>query len=74
LNNEVTREDLEKFCEGKSFKLSEYADKIIEKINKRGGFCPCRLQNIECPCPMHEDEIKNKGFCTCRLFEEIDKE
>ena len=39
-------------------------------------YCPCRMRTgdaekdaeIICPCIYHEDEIKNDGYCHCRLF------
>jgi len=39
-------------------------------------YCPCRIRTrdlekdkeIICPCIYHEDEIKNDGYCHCRLF------
>ena len=64
----VTREFLEDFCRNKSFTLSDNADKIILAVNKKEGNCPCRLQSVQCPCPMHEQEVEEKGRCTCNLF------
>jgi ferredoxin-thioredoxin reductase catalytic chain len=39
-------------------------------------YCPCRMRTgdlekdkeIICPCIYHEDEVKNDGYCHCRLF------
>lgn len=64
----ITIEDLEKFCEGKEFKLSEYAPKILKRIVLREGHCPCRQELVPCPCPMHEQEISAYGHCHCNLF------
>lgn len=39
-------------------------------------YCPCRMRTgdlekdkeIICPCIYHEDEIRDDGYCHCRLF------
>lgn len=66
--NNISREFLEEFCKDKEYCLSESADKVIEKINKKEGKCPCRIKSTPCPCPMHQQEIKDRGRCTCNLF------
>ena len=45
-----------------------------EKHGQR--YCPCRRVTGDkeedskkvCPCVWHKEEIKNQGWCTCRLF------
>ena len=64
----LTREELDKYCAGKSFYLSRYADKVIAAVNRRNGNCPCRKEEVPCPCPMHEKEIEDTGACHCNLF------
>jgi len=65
---ERDRKFYEKLCEDFSLELSDIADKIIEKVNQKGGLCPCRLKPTPCPCPMLEKDIQEKGRCTCNLF------
>jgi len=39
-------------------------------------YCPCRVvtgdkekdKDIICPCALYRDELKNQGYCHCRLF------
>ena len=64
----VTREKLEKYCSGKPFALSEQADEVLEAVSKRDGCCPCRVEAVPCPCPMHRQEIEEQGRCHCNLF------
>lgn len=48
----------------------EYANKIIEGIERKDGHCPCRVIKDEttlCPC----DEFVEKGICKCNLFIKI---
>ena len=65
---EKTREFYENFCQNKDFELSKMADMVIKALNKKNGNCPCRLEETPCPCPMLEDDLKEKGRCTCGLF------
>lgn len=30
--------------------------------------CPCDDKRLDCPCPESIDEVKEKGWCKCRLF------
>ena len=64
----VNKIELDKYCEGKTFQLSKYADKVIAAVNKRNGNCPCRKEEVQCPCPMHVKEIFENGACHCNLF------
>ena len=64
----LSYEDLERYCEGKCFKLSDQSKVIYEAIKERGGNCPCRLTNVMCPCPDHLEEINADGKCKCNLF------
>jgi len=49
----------------------------LERLKKYGAlYCPCRRvtgnpeedKKIICPCIFHKLEIKQDGFCKCRLF------
>ena len=60
---------LEKHCEEKGLALSDMADKIVEAVNKCDGYCPCKINpRVLCPCPEHEEDVKEKGRCCCNLF------
>lgn len=47
---------------------------IREGILKKGGYCPCRLQQIEenyCMCQEFRDQIADpdfEGYCHCMLY------
>ena len=30
--------------------------------------CPCDASRPKCPCPQSVDEVKNIGYCKCRLY------
>jgi len=47
---------------GKGFEY--YVDNFYEG----GGHCPCDAGRPECPCPESIQEVKEKGWCKCRLF------
>jgi len=64
----ISFEDLQTYCEGKCFKLSPHAEKIYEAIKRRNGCCPCRVEEVMCPCPDHLDELLENDKCTCNLF------
>jgi len=65
----VRREDLEEVAQQGGYKLSEHADKIIERTNANGGYCPCRpLQDVPCPCEFMPGEVEKDGHCHCNLF------
>lgn len=68
MNKEEFKKSLEEFCKNKNFKLSEKADKIIDRILIKNGNCPCRMIPTLCPCEYHEEEIKENGRCYCGLF------
>ena len=59
---------LEEYCGGKDFELSDHAEKIVKMILKRGGNCPCSVEDMKCPCPNHLKEIEEMGHCHCTLF------
>ena len=60
----------------KGYKLNtdiEHVEKIIRNIEKKDGYCPCRIGQDEsslCPC----DEFVSEGVCKCNLFIEISSE
>ena len=64
----MDREYFEEFAHVNNIALSDMADKVIAAINKKNGNCPCRVEEVQCPCPMHREEIEEKGRCTCNLF------
>ena len=67
--SKLYRDSLEFTAECIGGHLSEYADKIIERINLKGGCCPCRpLQDVPCPCEFMEAEVEKDGHCHCNLF------
>ena len=47
---------------------------ILKGLEKKGGYCPCRLQNIEdniCICKEFREQIADpdfEGYCHCRLY------
>ncbi len=57
----------------KGFRLNpdrEYVDRIITGLEKKEGYCPCRVGKDEsalCPC----DEFIKEGICKCNLFVKI---
>lgn len=68
----------EKFTEGKDYKLSDVADKIIKALERTDGYCPCKMSRLTgdekadefllCPCSEHLAELAEKGRCCCNLF------
>lgn len=64
----LSYEDLEKYTEGKDFKLSGCAKNVYAAIERRNGCCPCRVEETPCPCPTHLSEIEEDGKCKCSLF------
>jgi len=32
------------------------------------GHCPCDKDRPDCPCPESVNEVKEEGWCKCRLF------
>ena len=75
---------LKKYAEAKGIALNpdkEQLETVFDKLNKNledHGFqyCPCRARlgdpkedsKIICPCIYHLDEIKDTGYCLCRLY------
>ena len=58
-----------------SYNPDENIVKVIkEGLEKKGGYCPCRLEMTEdtkCMCKEFRDQIKDpdfEGFCHCLLF------
>ena len=47
---------------------------IKEGLEKKGGYCPCRLERTEdnkCMCKEFRDQIKDpdyEGYCHCMLY------
>jgi ferredoxin-thioredoxin reductase catalytic subunit len=64
----VSLEDLEKYCEGKHFQLSEFAKDIYRLIKKNRGVCPFRIESVMCPCSEVYNEIAECGHTLCNLF------
>lgn len=59
------------------FELSPYAEKIIARVAKNDGYCPCVSENernvhlendYTCPCSLMIRDVKEKGCCHCHLF------
>ena len=59
------------------FSLSKFADKIINRVNKNEGFCPCVSEkerqahpenDYTCPCSLMIEDVKKQGHCHCHLF------
>lgn len=84
MDKETLKQSMRKYAELQGFLLQpdeKLLDSILTGLLKREekfGFryCPCRMvtgdkekdKNIICPCIYHKDEVKNDGFCKCRLF------
>jgi len=53
---------------------SEYCKKILAGLEKKNGYCPCRVQKIPeniCICKEFRDQIADPeffGYCHCRLY------
>ena len=53
---------------------AEYVEKLLTALEKRGGYCPCRLQRVPdniCICREFREQIADpdfEGFCHCRLY------
>ncbi len=77
-NNARDRQYYEDFTEGKDYKLSDIADKIITALQRTDGYCPCKMSRLTgdeaadafliCPCTEHTAELDEKGRCCCNLF------
>lgn len=52
----------------------EIVKAVKEGLKKRGGYCPCRLEQTsetKCMCKEFRDQIKDpdfEGFCHCMLY------
>lgn len=52
----------------------ELVKKIKDGLKKKGGFCPCRIENTEdnkCICKEFRDQINDpdfEGYCHCMLY------
>ena len=53
---------------------AEMTEKLFAALEKRGGYCPCRLPKIPdnlCLCREFREQIADpdfEGFCHCRLY------
>ena len=53
---------------------TKVADKVYEAMIKKGGYCPCRLEETEdnlCMCREFREQIADEsyeGFCHCHLY------
>ena len=53
---------------------AEYVEKLLDALEKRGGYCPCRLQRVPeniCICKEFKAQIADpdfEGLCHCKLF------
>ena len=50
-----------------------HANKILQKLQANGGYCPCQLEKNEdthCICKDFRTMIENnqEGYCHCRLY------
>jgi len=59
------------YAKAKGWKLSDVSDTVIKGLLKREGNCPCRMEDVLCPCPDHEKEIEVTGTCHCHLFVKV---
>ena len=56
---------------------TEVVKTIKEGLEKKGGYCPCRLEKTEdykCMCKEFREQIKDKdfwGFCHCMLYKKV---
>ena len=55
----------------------EVVKTIKEGLERKGGYCPCRLEKTEdykCMCKEFREQIKDKnfeGFCHCMLYKKV---
>ncbi len=69
MSKNVTRESIVEQGKNMGFGFSEHADRIIDLIERNGGYCPCVTNdNVPCPCPQHQDSVEKNGKCHCGLF------
>lgn len=78
------KKKLEQYAKEQGFKLnpekkivSFVINGLLKNKKEKGGlYCPCRVVSgdkkedakIICPCIYHLSEIKEQGYCHCRLF------
>jgi len=65
---EKIRKQMEEYAADNNMVLSEHADKIIARTIARDGNCPCRVEEVKCPCPQCKEEVEANGQCHCTLF------
>ena len=52
----------------------EIVKTVKEGLEKKGGYCPCKLgrnEDIKCMCKEFREQINDpefEGFCHCRLY------
>lgn len=52
----------------------EIVKMIKDGLEKKGGFCPCKVgknEDIKCMCKEFRDQINDpnfEGFCHCQLY------
>ena len=52
----------------------EIVKMIKEGLEKKGGFCPCKVgksEDIKCMCKEFREQINDpdfEGFCHCKLY------
>ena len=60
-----------------AIRLNENAEivaRVKEGLQKKGGYCPCRLQKTEdnkCMCKEFKEQIADpdfEGYCHCMLY------
>lgn len=69
MNNEHFKHVLELYAAARGYKLSQYADRIINRcLTACEGHCPCDVSRGYCPCGEHQKEIAEMGHCHCNLF------
>ncbi len=77
-------ERIKTFAEEKGYALNpdgELVERVVRGLVKRKEkageyYCPCRMttgkpeadRKIICPCDYHEEELREKGICHCRLL------
>lgn len=64
----MTRDEAERFAKQHGYRLTSIADNVLKAIDRRDGNCPCRQEDIPCPCPGIHEDIKKRGTCHCHLF------
>jgi hypothetical protein len=48
-------------------KLSDNHTKVIDRVVKRDGYCPCVVEeNADTICPCLK--FRTEGYCCCKLF------